>query len=1043
MLAILAMQDILDLDITVKQIPIYNQENSSSLGQAFYNELIANSSITGYRVDTKAQPPRPNCEHLNVFCVKKNNREIPFAMYMPSMLICPFKSYPLDIFDGIEWYDSSTAVFDDPNKDPKATWKPLTTCRIIDDGTANLTRTAIGLITWIQSAVANVTAPDLRDILVRFEKDLINNKPFNPGIAVNLTNTSYSSVNELLPSITKKIDHRRVRFFSDALLAIIPPSGFNGNQIGDALIKVAENGKEYYIVPPIHNDLVCEIRDGHAEIDTLDITVNRDINNNISGYLCEIRVKNLPGGDIVTKSHTFNEAEITYTECMPYISMWPFVNFENDSWKQHYVAIVANDESEDANLNQGTMVYDDFRFFFDSRFKHLRRRTLVTDQRIEFALVAKSSEAEIKAYDSLSKYVNPVDRAEGNKQEQEFTLLSSTSTPYALEFFYTDSMGTKHTLGTWTIKRDHAPTFSGTGIAPKTVAMDFGTTSTNIYIADNPIANVNQQYLQRSVYSPGKYVHDIYCPLSKEKRKFIQKYYLFSDSSELLGKIFTYGQNFDAKLENKDCSHLTISNVTGRLIEIDKDFISDSTNLFENQSRILTNLKWPKVRDNNDFIDREREKAAKNFILNALTYGVLEAKTEGANRVEIRISYPGEEFGNIALDASAEYKKTLAEISGIENIEILGQTEAKAAGKYFEKHPTVQHRPTPNDGYAIIDIGGGTTDFSFWKGDKIPELKAEHSFGYAGNYLVEKSIIQTVKDLTSFKKLWDISDEAINNSEIEAAKNYIISNLPYRKIAIIDFLLENKGINYDRLTDDEFKKLCLVVNAKYCGLFYLIASYMKNKLDKKEIELSPYTFRICMAGCGAKGISLAAKTSNINRNIEVLFKTILKLDKNLNFHITSSTSDDKEEVVIGLTLLSKNEMTLFGDDAPNYAVDPVYDDLERIMADDSVSVDITSFEPESTDPEGEEVDTTIPAINFSIPDRETLKKSYTVLIKFLTALGMDLKALNVEESPKAYNVFLDEFSTLVADMEDINYDPDTYKEFFALMMLEKMIEKLI
>ena len=128
MLAVIALQELKSLNITVKQIPIYDDPTTgtpSMLGRIICDALTENSQITGCGFLTQnvlvnnVQETQfvkdasgnkiPEYKTLSVFC----KDGIPFAMFMPGMVICPFKDYPDNLFAGLEWYDVQSKKWQD------------------------------------------------------------------------------------------------------------------------------------------------------------------------------------------------------------------------------------------------------------------------------------------------------------------------------------------------------------------------------------------------------------------------------------------------------------------------------------------------------------------------------------------------------------------------------------------------------------------------------------------------------------------------------------------------------------------------------------------------------------------------------------------------------------------------------------------------------------------------------------------------------------------------------------------------------------------
>lgn len=112
MLAIIALRRVYGFNVTVKEIPLFPDAETgipTTLASIFGEALCEKSSLTGYEYDINGEPKNKT---LVVFF----KDGIPFAMFMPNMVICPFKSYPEDIFSDVPWYDSDvnrwTSVID-------------------------------------------------------------------------------------------------------------------------------------------------------------------------------------------------------------------------------------------------------------------------------------------------------------------------------------------------------------------------------------------------------------------------------------------------------------------------------------------------------------------------------------------------------------------------------------------------------------------------------------------------------------------------------------------------------------------------------------------------------------------------------------------------------------------------------------------------------------------------------------------------------------------------------------------------------------------
>ncbi len=1035
MLAVIALQNIKGFNITIKDIPLYPNPvtgNPTAFGKVICEELLANSSVTGYKlVPDAAGNMVPNYNTLSVFC----KDGIPFAMFMPSMFICPFKSYPIELFSGLQWYDDEDMFKDDPNMDPKGTWKTVRS--EITSGSA-LSVTAQKLYLWLQGIenaypvplITNYKLYILGELAAPLPSANINPIPYNYG-------TAGASVYQQLKNVCPLPVGAPHQAFSEKALFIIPKNDFFDG--------ISPDGKDYridkgfftpkkaaffgtdnvYVVPPIHSDVVNCLKNGYAELSQWSFVKDGD------KYKCDFHL-HFPTGEVLSYVRKFSTSEIAWTECLPYISMWPYVNFSGDTWKEHYIAICANNEGLGSSLTSYQSLTE------DENAKHVlgkKATELMGAPEIKISLVSQSNDAQVSEYISNSEF-----------KKQQVKLLSSTSQPFALEFSYVDA-GVTYKLGSWVLDRRNAPSVAPVPAKTYYVAMDFGTTSTNVYLRED--ADLAQA---RSISAAGKYLCDIYNPYisstglitgAENISNFIQNYYLFSDSNEKLGKIFTYGQNFDATKDGVPLGSI-VSNASGRMVVVDEEFILNGE--LGSKSGIYNGLKMRFGAAG--MSDPNRDTAKDNFICNVLTYAVLEAKAEGASNIELRISFPSQSFGAAVISSINSTIASLQAKSGL-SINVGGATEARAAGEYFANALPPAAKPVPSHGYAIVDIGGGTTDFSFWKGVTTPELKSEHSFGYAGNYLVERTIIQGIKGGNAFAQMWSYPIGDASCVEAKAIERYNGINIPrpvgmnpdinyYQKSATIDFLLEKCDVNAGVLGGPQYNDFLSAMRMKYYSLFYLVATYIRTQIEKGKIELSPINFRICLAGCGSKGMSFArmgAMGSEFDNNLRDIFEGVLGLSKDI-FQIVSPYTDNKEEVVIGLTMVKT------GAPIPVAQAVPVGDAVTPKWRKKTTAANIASDSTETQ------------ALNISL---ETFNAAYSDLLDMLAWYelphdGNDepvhdgtslVDRININVLPEAKSYYNSICAIVESQVSFSNPDPDTYAENFALLMLENMIDQFI
>lgn len=427
-------------------------------------------------------------------------------------------------------------------------------------------------------------------------------------------------------------------------------------------------------------------------------------------------------------------------------------------------------------------------------------------------------------------------------------------------------------------------------------------------------------------------------------------------------------------------------NLTGRFLKVDNEYIIADTG---KDNGIFNNLKWSSDGDNNYTYAR------KNFVNSLLNFALLEARANGVADIEVRLSYPAPNLGN-SVQQSIELG-CLRENSGGFNIK--GATEAQCAGMYCEHHyRDGQAAIAPTAGYAIVDIGGGTTDVSFMKADNSnanATMHAEHSFKVAGINIIEKTFIDFFENRSAdFKNIWTTtgSNDTLVSKAVEkfckikrpAAGN----NEKYYqdKGEILNFLMENSEVQNGCYENKNYHELFQAIRMKYYILFWLIANFIGHD---ENIKIDPSTINICLAGCGSKGYKKMCLESgkaigvDVYKNVKFiyigyLYKNGIAIDpNNITFDLKQPLHDNKEEVAFGLCLLSDRQLTdLTGIIAANNNTPNDAKEMSDFLAalddesDEDSSIDVRPEQP--TEPDNP---------NFDLPDADGMKKVFVAMAK--------------------------------------------------------------
>lgn len=232
--------------------------------------------------------------------------------------------------------------------------------------------------------------------------------------------------------------------------------------------------------------------------------------------------------ETVTHSHEYSAQDVMWTSDMPYISMWPYVGLHDGLWKDYMVSLFvkrgkaeygANAFSYKADLSNPITVYGDTPFI---QGQYGKNNVLIGEE--VNGVTTTCMQIDVVAGQNANKQTFKCESSFriGTDENQKFRIIKTESMPWAISFAYSRGNRT-YTLGCWMIVPPPANNQNGGNQnAVAKIAMDFGTTSTNVFIR---VGN-NQP---RSINSPSKYVHHIYNPLAG-KDKIYQRYYLSAPS---------------------------------------------------------------------------------------------------------------------------------------------------------------------------------------------------------------------------------------------------------------------------------------------------------------------------------------------------------------------------------------------------------------------------------------------------------------------------------------------------------------------------------
>ncbi|MEI6131418.1 MAG: hypothetical protein WCQ41_01165 [Bacillota bacterium] len=865
LIAIFALRNIYSFKVKFKNIPL----DSTFIGRTIKSAMESSVLLTDKTT---------KISNVTVMFMKN----IPVAILHKSIILCPFKTVNPSAFDGVEWYDSIAKE-----------WLNLKDVLQMNERDTVLSGILIKLYKWLEEQFVS----NENNSIVRGRVELLMNhlKQGISGIPDLINSDSVPETESvdgcpLTQSLMSKASLKTPipeECFSQRLMLVDRKEGDSPIR---SLYTYAVENTNLTILPPFSDEVASFVNSPTLQIKKVEYLVNLTTSEEKS-VTCTIYFTE-EGVDL-KRSQIYLESDMVYIEDFPYISMWPNVMLPKDMWKLYYLNIVRKDIA---------VVYNN----------------LITN---------KMTRLDIDALKFVVKDIENTDVAENLVQskinDEQWRIYKSEVRAKSVSFKYS-SDGFLYTLGQLIIDPAATPPensrISSDGTADQlflqlaTIGVDFGTTSTNSHIK---MGENNQN--SKPVNTGEKYLLNISPPNATTVNSFREQSWVScKDNAETKGKFFTASQLF----QNSADTGAQLPYIHGKTIFLDLETLanlSDSDKTLNNKG-IFTNLKFsdPSSPDSLN-INKAVFVLLRNLALNA----ALEARLLGANKITFNVSYP---FGNVK-DAHEQIwrERVLGYVREITNITDMGVqlkqfSEAFAAGQFFKSQTNIL-QPNFKDGFAIIDIGGGTTDISLWKeGPKGEEdiFRTKASVKYAGGKLVVRTLFQAMRKNPIFKNMWKVQNDGrimglvskfIEQSEgIPANANYWDVN--YQNVqSILDVLIEKAEINYSSLQYEfsNFGFFNALIRVKYFSMFYLVAAYLREKIKSGEFSLGS-TLKLYMAGCGAKGLKFCLQSSDLT-NIErsafgeaicKMFRDVSGIPENVILSIIPPQTENKEEVVVGL-----------------------------------------------------------------------------------------------------------------------------------------------
>lgn len=649
------------------------------------------------------------------------------------------------------------------------------------------------------------------------------------------------------------------------------------------------------VVPPITADfaqLLSEYRKradsdggGKPDLELADVRILYDKFSASGEVTVQITVRNDMLNMVQTK--TYKGQDIIYVNNFPYVCMWPYTYLAPSEWKDYYVDMVPvlNPAPKPVGLCQ-----------------------------------------EIDAARGNLTFAVPGNMIHNiqSRDRQGFTyqVLQSEQFPWFVPLAYTDALGQQHQGGCLLARPDGKMILPGSA-AQALAAIDFGTSNSvcAVKCGAQTFYNVLDGKLMRALVkvkanSTGEAVVETF-----------HRYYGISNSTKD-GKFASVAELYSANNNQPYIDGQILLTESG-IIDY---FTAQDTNL--QAIGIFSNLK----RDTT-IPDVNVNHAIELFVMQLTLLCALVAKQQGCSSIEYCFSYPNEAYRRIL---QGVWNTAISQMDNRRifiSIDSNCITEYNASAQYVQNFGGLLSVAIPQAGFAVVDIGGGTSDMTVWQNPtsdiQAPVQKlGSLSFQYAGNQIFSHSFFTYFKknpaqlstvlpQIFGYKNLNDQVLPAAASAEDKAKalrdakakkaiRNYINAISEVSSVddeakfpaltALLNTLLEEPGIDTVFWNSPSCDDLRMMVSFKLKGILFVLANLI---WECNGINTNAGTYRIFLVGGGSQAFALpaAANASMFQQTTKELLTALTAIDPSANsnpFQITQpKIAKPKTEVVNG------------------------------------------------------------------------------------------------------------------------------------------------
>lgn len=793
----------------------------------------------------------------NYYIIKRGNSVL--GVLHPRILVCPFKNLRAEALHNVPWYDQSRDEWLDPA-----------------EGNLLTAPEKHQLASWLESQLpsANQFSPELAGVLKKWIDqlrggsagvDLINPSPLPGALAAG----SFGAISSAFFSLPDFEVPLRMDIFT-------PRLHFTYVQSLSTTSKLTPNFRDdsqmvCQVLPPLTSAFAEKLTDSWQTLDPLtgkpllelvSLYVSRDAFMANGEVTIHADIRN--GGLMMRRSHTYSAENMVYVDCFPYFSMWPYVNFAPENrWNLYYVTMLPMNNGAPAPSRCGNINANEARLMF------------------------KADRQDIKA-------VTP--KAEASKYKHY--VLATKSFPRYIPLHYTDQ-GIDREAGVLVVEPP-ANMINSTGMKAS-AAIDFGTS--------NSVCAVKCGSTTYEILNGRERVKSLVAFSSDVEIQSFHRYYSIP--------MVTHAYKFPSVAQMHDDTNSASNEpvLDGQILLSEGGVISHFASMTPKleDKGIFTYLKTNRKVDASE----PRYYAEQLFVKQLALLCALEAKCKGAQNIVFYFSYPNEIYKRVLSVFWTSAVSYIEEMGIFTSVSQDCMTERDASAYYVQNSGSVSMAASAMPGFAVVDIGGGTSDMTVWRDvhcGNSPTNMGSFSLKYAGNQLFSSTFFNYFKKnptmLTSiFTKLFDVSrvrDASITTRVTETVNSYISSigavsstrdeGFP-ALTALLNSLFEEPGINKSFWNGAPCADLRNILCFKLKAILYVLGFLV---VESNGIDPRYGTFKIFLVGGGSQAYEMVNPMTFDEEAFQMLSEFVDTENGIGRFSLTPPSNRNKTEVVDGM-----------------------------------------------------------------------------------------------------------------------------------------------